>query len=239
MKNMLAPKKLRRWVRDKLHVAYSAEGARRILGSLGFSRMAQVTRLAGAAGVEEVKVCQEGLERAVPGAKRRGFRTAVEDESIFVNVGRDGSKLWAPAGGRVAAGRSGSRIRAVVYGAVADDGTRPMRTYDTFNAANFVRYLELARKKWGRVMLIMDNAPWHKSKKVRRYPERTPDVMLLHLPAAGPELSAVEEVWRQAKYRLVTSEFYSTLDGLKAVVSEHFRICAINVDIYKYLMRSL
>ena len=90
--------------------------------------------------------------------------------------------------------RSGSRIRAVVYGAVADDSTRLMRTYDTFNAANFVRYLELARKKWGRVLLIMDNASQHKSKKVRRYLERTPDVMLLYLPVARPELSAVEEV---------------------------------------------
>ena len=88
-----------------------------------------------------------GSEKGGSGAKRRGFRIAVEDESIFVSAGRDGSKLRAPAGGRVAAGRSGSRIRVVVYGAVAGDGTLLMRTYDTFNAANFVRYLELARRK--------------------------------------------------------------------------------------------
>ena len=239
MKNMLTPKKLIRRVRDKLHVTYSAEGIRRILRALGFSRMTSVTRLAGAAGVGEVRGWQEDLKKVVSGAKRRGFRIAVEDESIFVNVGRDGSKLWAPVGSRVAVERSGSRIRVVVYGAVADDGTRLMRTYDTFNAANFVRYLGPARKKWGKVLLIMDNASQHKSRKVRRYLERTPDVVLLYLPVARPELSAVEEVWRQAKYRLVTSEFYSTLDELKAAVSEHFRTCAINVDIYKYLMRSL
>ena len=107
----------------------------------------------------------------------------------------------------MAAGRYGSRIRVVVYGAAAGNGTRLMRTYDTFNAANFVRYLGLARKKWGRVMLIMDNAPRHKSSKVRRYLERTPDVMLLYLPVARPELSAVEEVRGQAKYRLVTPGF--------------------------------
>ena len=96
-----------------------------------------------------------------------------------------------------------------------------------------MRYLELARRKWGGATTITDNAPRHKLRKVRRYPERTTDVLLLYLPVARPELSAVEEVWGQAKYRLITSEFYATLEGLKATVSEHFRTCAIKVDIYK------
>ena len=118
-------------------------------------------------------------------------------------------------------GRSGSRIRVVVYGAVAGDGTRLMRTHGTSDAANFVRYLELARREWGRVLLITDNAPRHKSKKVRRYMERTPDVMLLYLPVARPELSAAGEVRGQAKYGLVTPGFYATLGGLKAAVPGH------------------
>ena len=41
------------------------------------------------------------------------------------------------------------------------------------------------------------------------------------------------------KYRLVMSEFYATLDGMKAAVPGYFRTCAINVNIYKYLTRSL
>ena len=64
----------------------------------------------------------------------------------IVSAERDGSKLWAPAGGKVAAERSGSRIRVTVYGAVAGDSTRLMRTYDAFNGANFVMYLEPARR---------------------------------------------------------------------------------------------
>ena len=88
-----------------------------------------------------------GPEKDYFGGEKAGFLVAVEDESIFVSAGRDGSNPWALAGDRVAVERSSSRIRAVVYGAVADDGTRLMRTYDTFNTANFVRYLELARRK--------------------------------------------------------------------------------------------
>ena len=88
-------------------------------------------------------------------------------------------------------------------------------------------------------MLITDNAPRHKSRKVSRHPERTLDVMLLYLPASGPELSAAGEVRWRAKYRLVTPGFYATLDGLKAAVPGHLSTCAIRVDIYKYLMRSV
>ena len=85
----------------------------------------------------------------------------MQDESVLANVGRDGPKLRAPEGGRVAAERSGSRIRVAVYGAVADDGARTVRTRGTFDAADFVRYPEPARKKRGRVMLITDDAPRH------------------------------------------------------------------------------
>ena len=122
---------------------------------------------------------------------------------------------------------------------MADGGTRLMRTYDRFNGTNFVAYLEQARKKWGKILLIVDNAAQHKSKRVRRYPGQNPDVMVLYLPVAGPELSAVEAVWQKAKYGLITAEFYRTLDDLKAAVSEYFRTCSIKVDIYTYLVRSI
>ena len=135
--------------------------------------------------------------------------------------------------------RSGRRLFAVVYGTVAYDGTRLMRAYDRFNGTNFVAYLEQARKKWSKILLIMDNAVQHKSKKVRRYLEQNPDVMVLYLPVAGPELSAIKAVWQKAKYRLITAEFSRTLDDLKAAVSEYFRTCPITVNIYTYLMRSI
>ena len=93
---------------------------------------------------------------------------AVQDESISVNIGRDGSKLWARVGDRVAVGRSGSRPRVAVYVSAANYDTRLMRAYDTFNAVNFA-YPEQARRKRGRATRITDNAPPHKPKMVRRY----------------------------------------------------------------------
>ncbi len=238
-KGMLTPKKLRRWVRSRIGLSYSVGNIRRILRELGFSRKTSVVKLGDAADAKKVTYWQADTKRAIAGAKRAGFMIVVQDESIFIRVGGDGAKLWSPIAQRVRVERSGRRDKVVVCGSIADDGTRLMRTYDRFNGANFVRYLELARQKWGKVLMIMDNASQHKTKKVRRYLEQNPDVRILYLPVARPELSAIEEIWRQAKYRLITSESYRTLDDLRRAVSEHFRTCSINVDIYTYLARSV
>ena len=83
----------------------------------------------------------------------------------------------------------------------------------------------------------MNNAGQHKTKAVRKYLEEHGEVEILYLPAATPKLSAVESVWKDAKYRLVTSEHYETLENLTHAVSEYFRTCSIRLDIYKFLYR--
>ena len=101
-----------------------------------------------------------------------------------------------------------------------------------------MRYPGPARRKRGRALLITDNAPRHRSRKVRRHPERTPGVVLPYLPAAGPELGAVGEVRGQAEHGPVTPGFCATLDGPKAAVPGHSRTRAIKAGVYKYPMRS-
>ena len=51
------------------------------------------------------------------------------------------------------------------------------------------------------------------------------------------KLSAVESVWKDAKYRPVTSEHYEKLEGLTLAVSESFSTCSIRLDIYRFLYR--
>ena len=93
------------------------------------------------------------------------------------------------------------------------------------------------RRKWGKVLLVTDSASQHKHRKVRRYLEEHDGLEILYLPTATPKLGAVESVWNDAKYRLVTSEHYETLEDLTHAVSEYFRTCSIRLDIYKFLYR--
>ena len=133
--------------------------------------------------------------------------------------------------------RHGRRDKTIVYGTLAEDGTRLMRQYEKFDGPTFVRHLKEVRRKWGKVLLVTDNASQHKHREVRQYLEEHDGLEILYLPTATPKLSAVESVWKDAKYRLVTSEHYETLEDLTHAVSEYFRTCSIRLDIYKFLYR--
>ena len=68
----------------------------------------------------------------------------VHSSTLAGTVPRSGRR-----GARAVVGRSGGRIRVVVCGAVAGNGTRLMRTYGTFNATNFVRYIGAGAREAG------------------------------------------------------------------------------------------
>ncbi len=106
----------------------------------------------------------------------------VQDESIFIRIGTNGRKLWSHVGDPVAVSRIGTngrklwshvgdpvavsrtdrRDKTIVYGALAEEETRLMRQYDRFDGLTFVKYLKEVRRKWGSVLLIVDNASQHK-----------------------------------------------------------------------------
>ena len=236
-KNMLTPRKLRNWIRGKLNARYSLCSVRRILRLLGFSSKRSATMHAPAADADSVRQWQAGATGTMSGAKRCGFAVVVQDESIFLRTGTNERKLWSRVGDPVTVSRHGRRDKTIVYGALAEDGTRLMLQHGRFDGPTFVRYLKEARRKWGKVLLIMDNASQHRHRKVRQYLKEHDGLEILYLPTATPKPSAVESVWKGAKYRLVTSEHYEALEDLTHAVSEYFRTCSIRLDIYKFLYR--
>ena len=191
---------------------------------------------ASAAGADAVRQWQAGATGTISGAKRRRFTIVVQDESIFLRTGTNGRRLWSRVGDPVTASRHCRRDRTIVFGALAEDGTRLMRQYGRFDGPTFVRYLKEVRRKLGKVLLIMDNAGQHKTKAVRKYLEEHDGLEILYLPTATPKLSAVESVWKNAGYGLVTSEHYETLEDLTHAVSEYFRTCSIRLDIYNRIL---
>ena len=159
---------------------------RRILSLLGFSSKRPATMYASAADADSVRRWQAGATGTISGAKRRGFTIVVQDGSIFLRTGTSGRKLWSRVGDPVTVSRHGRRDKTAVYGTPAEDGTRLMRQYGRFDGPTFVRYHKEARRKWGKVLLVTDNAGQHKTKAVRKYREEHDEVEILYLPAAMP-----------------------------------------------------
>ena len=114
------------------------------------------------------------------------------------------------------------------------------RQYERFDGPTFVRYLKEARRKWGKAPPHNgQRGPAQAPRQVRQYLEEHDELEILYLPTATPNLGAVESVWKDAKYRLVTSEHYETLEDLTHAVSEYFRTCSIRLGIYKFLYRCM
>ena len=146
-KNMLTPRKLRNWIRGRLDARYSLCSVRRILRLLGFLSKRSAAMYASATDADSVRQWQAGAAGTISWAKKRGFTIAVQDGSIFLRTGTNGRKLWSRVGDPVTVSRHGRKDKTIVYGALAEDGTRLMRQYGRFDGPAFVRYLKEVRRK--------------------------------------------------------------------------------------------
>ncbi|WP_338395066.1 transposase [Fulvitalea axinellae] len=67
-------------------------------------------------------------------------------------------------------------------------------------------------------VLVLDNAPWHKSEQKERWRER--GLYLFFLPPYSPQLNLVEILWNKIKYEWLELKDYATSKTLKdAIVS--------------------
>jgi len=168
-----------------------------------------------------------------------GFTIAVQDESIFVHNVIVRRKLWLPKGTRPMVTVTGSHQRTCVFGALTLDRRQLFRQYGLFNQDTFLDYLKQVKKRLGKkVVMFTDRARQHQSKKVREYlKENNDSIKIFYLPKGSPEFNAVEECWRQGKYNLLVSKYYSKFTDLKSSIAKYYRTRRFNLDIVKYLLR--
>lgn len=70
------------------------------------------------------------------------------------------------------------------------------------------------RHKWNKDLFVTDNARQYRHRDVRKYLEEHDGMTIPYLLTVTPKLSAVEIIWKDAKYRIATSEHYETLEDL-------------------------
>jgi len=99
--------------------------------------------------------------------------------------------------------------------------------------------LKHIQKKFGKIVIFVDRATPHCSKTTRKFLAANKDnVILEYFPVGSPEFNAVEECWRQGKYHLL-STYYAIFNDLKYNICRYYRTTRFNLDIVKYLMRTL
>jgi len=71
------------------------------------------------------------------------------------------------------------------------------------------------------IMIILDNASIHKSKKVKQYLKRHKNIHLFYLPTYSPEYNPVELFWKWIKPKVYG---FSALGGIQELISRFRKI---------------
>jgi len=84
-----------------------------------------------------------------------------------------------------------------------------------------------------RIVLLLDKAGWHISKKVRL----TENLLLLHLPPYSPELNPVELLWREIRRKHFHNKIFNSLDEVENTLSTALASYHKNFDAVKQLAK--
>ena len=95
---------------------------------------------------------------------------------------------------------TGSHSKTIVFGLIMLDGEGFFQRYGFFTGKEFVEFLKAACERFGKILMITDGAPQHRSKFVREEIGRLDGVELQFMPPGCPDLNAIEEVWSQMKH---------------------------------------
>ena len=149
-------------------------------------------------------------------------------------------KKWISADKRPIVTVTGSRKRTIVFGSLSKEGKKQLfKQYDKFNSATFVDYLKHVQKRFGKCIVFVDRATPHSSRITSKFlAENKNNIRLEYFPIGSPEFNAVEECWRQGKYNIL-STYYPLFDDLKYNICYYYRTTRFNLDIVKYLMRTI
>ena len=235
--SITTPRQLKEDIRGRLNVTYHITSVRRIMRYLGMSAKFPQRVHENKARQEEIRRWQRGAKRRISRLKRQGFATVILDESFFIHDPATGRKYWSPRGEPIAMEYNGRHRKVVVYGAIATDGRRFFRTRDCFDSGTFLSYLKELQRHFGRVHVIMDSASPRTSRVVVESVLDDCNIKTLYLPTATPELSAIEEYWRQSKRNILVSEYYATFEKMRHALSEYLRTSHTDLDVMKYVGR--
>jgi transposase len=86
--------------------------------------------------------------------------------------------------------------------------------------ANHLRHVGRVypREKHPRVVLVIDNAPWHRGKPIDEALRDNPHVEFYRLPSYSPQLNPIERFWKKLRRRATHNRLFDTLADLKSSI---------------------
>jgi len=74
------------------------------------------------------------------------------------------------------------------------------------------------REQYPRVVLLIDNAPWHRGRLIDEAMRANPHLEFKRLPSYSPQLNPIERFWKKLRRRATHNRLFDTLADLKASI---------------------
>ena len=166
---------------------------RRYARQWGYSRKKTQPIMVSRTPIEEVNKWRASLYQKIARYTKMGYTVVTQDESHFKDAAMS-AKYWAKLCLRIFMLWSGGFHRFSMICSMTQDGRQFFNHCQTVNTASFLEHMDKVYREVGKMVLILDKAPWHISKETKRFfAER--DIIVLWYPIGHPYLNPVEEVW--------------------------------------------
>lgn len=210
---------IRDLIRQEFGVKFSEVQVGRLLKKMGLSAQRPLYRAyqRDPERVEEWKKVIYPKIRKL--AAEEGASIFFEDEA-GLRTDHHAGTTWSPVGQTPVVVKTGARKSISMVSAISPRGELRFRVQEGgMNADRFIDFLKaLLSTVAGKVFLIVDGHPVHKSKKVREFAgnETGGRLKIFFLPPYSPDLNPDEWVWNNVKNDRVARQVIMGKDDLKA-----------------------
>jgi len=211
------------WILKKFHVRLRREAVRILLHKLGFVLIRPTYKYVLADRHERKRFLRR-IRRKFKHLTKRDLLFFL-DESTFKQHPLLQAK-WVLKGSKEYVDTLGNHAKVNVFGAFCHmlGKTFHMKS-KKLNSDVFMKFVEHLMKcnPNKRLVLVLDNAPWHTSKKVKAFLESLKGTVdVLWLPAYSPDMNPIEHLWRFMK-SLFSNHFFPTLEEMKNALTNFFK----------------
>lgn len=202
----------------ELGKSFNNRTLRRTLKRKGFSYTKARPISAKSASRKEQQKFKDVTNEEITFLLSQGYKVFFEDETGVLRW-NSGGYGWRRTGNHDTTKISFSKQSTKVYGILGEDG------YDIYpvsklNSNTFVAFLKKIWTKYEKFVLILDNASYHTSGKVKDFIESTNGrIKLIFLPPHTPQLNAIEMQWRELKRRLA-GRYFETVEELRNAIRQ-------------------
>ena len=196
------------YVSKEFGVIYTVGGMTRLLHKLGFSYK-KPKGVPGKAKTEE----QEAFVKEYNRVKKRSLVYFADSTHPMLNPIL--SSGWIRKGKEFDIKTNSGRQRVNINGAIELNTlnvvSRSCKKVNGRSMCDLLRAIRLRHPKARRICLIMDNAPYNKSNRLRDLAKEL-GIKILYLPPYSPNLNPIERLWKFMKKRVMANRYYPDIE---------------------------